>query len=143
MSGTRSRPERADWPRLPGLLFDIADRFGLDVALAFAARHGGGYLYVPARASAEHPIAREFGEELLAFLIDHCGGWQKIVVPKGPSDGAAARAAAVRELTAKGWDATRIARRLGVHVRTVHADRAAARAEAESRQGELFGGRRA
>jgi hypothetical protein len=136
----RAPADRDGWPFLPSLLFDMAVRFGLDVALRFAARHGGAYLYLPVRAEAEHALAREWGIEVLEWLLardGHVPG-SRIVVPKGPADDLEARRAAVRDLTARGLNSSEIARRLGVHVRTVHADRAAARDADDARQMRLF-----
>ncbi|MBX9700972.1 MAG: hypothetical protein K2X74_16160, partial [Acetobacteraceae bacterium] len=79
-------PATAARPWLPALLSAMADRFGLDLALRFAARHGGTYLYLPARADAQHPVAQEFGLAVLQWLLGtKLGGPQtRIVVPRGP-----------------------------------------------------------
>ena len=130
---------RSDWPWLPHLLFEMAERFGLDVALRFAELHGGTLVYLPVRAAPGHEIAREFGAEVLAWLIEHQGGGQRVLVPMGPSQSQAQREAAVRSLTAQGLTKSQIARRLGMHVRTVSAIRARIRAAEDGVQMSLFG----
>lgn len=137
-------PIAKTWHWLPDLLREIAERCGIEVALRFAEQLGGGYLQVPARIGAEHELMRDWGEEVVAVLLAARArqGHGKLVVPLATMElEAAARAERrdqVRRLTAQGVNSTAIARRLGVHVRTVHADRAAMRAEGESRQMGLF-----
>jgi DNA-binding CsgD family transcriptional regulator len=128
-----------DWPWLPHLLFDMARRFGLDTALRFAQRHGGTLIYLPVRPAAGHEIAQAFGQPLLAWLIEHQGGGQRVLVPMGPSQSQAQREAAVRSLTAQGLRKGQIARKLGIHVRTVSAIRARQRGQDGTAQMNLFG----
>ena len=117
--GTVPPPQdRSGWPFLPALLFDMAMAFGLDTALRFAKVHGGGYLYVPTTSDPESPLGREWGVELLAFLVGRHPG-ERITVPQGPGAEDGRQRAEVRRLTLDGLTATEIGRKLGVHVRTV------------------------
>lgn len=130
-------------PWLPALLRAMADAFDLDTALRFARLYGGTYLYLPREASPDHPLAQEFGLPLLRWLLTtkHGGAQTRIVVPRGPDEDRAMREAAVAQLTADGLNASQIARRLKVHVRTVHNARARIHAATmAARQGRLFGG---
>ncbi len=133
------RPAR-DWPWLPHLLFDMARAFGLDTALRFADRHGGTLIYLPVKPAPGHEIARDFSVKLLAWLIEHQGGGQRVLVPMGPKESQAQREAAVRSLTAQGMRKSQIARKLGIHVRTVSAIRARQKAQDGGAQMSLFGG---
>lgn len=120
----------------------MADAHGLDVAMRFAVRFGGLYLHLPARADDGHPVAREFGIDLLAWLIerhDHC---ERIVVPKAALAQQSARRAAVRSMTANGDSSSAIAQHLALHVRQVHRMRERIAAEDQRCQPELpFGDR--
>lgn len=122
---------------LPALLRGIADDHGLEVALDFARRHGGRYLYLPARAEPDHPVAQAFGVDLLAWLIERHDHLARIVVPRGPQQDRAQRLAAVQEMTARQRTADEIAEALGMHVRDVHRDRARLRAREAESQGNL------
>lgn len=133
----------ANRPFLPHLLFEMAEAHGLDVALRFAAAHGGTVLYVPVRATPDHPIAREFGAALLAWLIAFhdsrpTGEQRRLVVPMGPDQDRALRVAAVRDLTARGLSRNQVARALRLHARTVSAIRARLREAEGRRQMSLF-----
>jgi hypothetical protein len=60
--------------------------FGLDVALRFAECFGGHYLWLLAEARHDHPITRQLGELVLAWLIANHGRLDRIIVPKGLRD---------------------------------------------------------
>ena len=133
-------PDARPW--LPALLRAMTEEFDLDTALRFAGTFGGEYLYLPREASAEHPVAATFGLPVLRWLMaSPFGGTQtRIVVPRGPDQDRAQREAAVAQLTAEGLTASQIARRLKVHVRTVHSARTRIHEAAMAgRQGRLFG----
>jgi hypothetical protein len=130
-------PQAVDRPWLPNLLREMADAFGLDVALAFARRFGGRYLHLPKAARADHPVASAVGVEVLAWLIARHDQLERIVVPKGPNAVRAQRVAAVREMTAAGRSAEAIAAAVGMHVRDVHRARAKVREAEAARQGRF------
>lgn len=99
----------------------MADAFGLAMALRFAERFGGRYLSLPAEARPDHPIARQFGEPVLAWLIAGHARLERIIIPKGPHRGDRQRWAEFQMLMAAGMSASEIAGRLGLHVRTIYA----------------------
>lgn len=130
-------------PWLPALLSAMADAFDLDTALRFARLYGGTYLYLPREASPDHPLAQEFGLPVLRWLLitRHGGPQTRIVVPRGPDENRAMRDAAIAQMTAEGRTASDIARRLKVHVRTVHTTRTRLHsANLAKLQDDLFGG---
>lgn len=121
--------DRRSWPYLPSLLFDCAVTFGLDTARRLAAKFGGQIIYVPPKAEPDHKVAREFGAELLAWLIRYhdgrlTGDHSKIVIPLGPDAEQDLRDQTIMAMTERGMKRNEIARALGIHVRTVSAARA-------------------
>lgn len=127
---------------LPGLLRDVADAFGEDVALRLARELGGRYVYLPKVAERSHPVARAAGVRVLRFLISRHDELERIVIPKGPDRDRRLRARLIAEMTARGRTADEIAARVGLHVRTVHYWRTRLGAAGEDRQGDLFRDRR-
>lgn len=119
--GTGQDGARDARPWLPNLLREMADAFGLDVALRFAECFGGRYLWMPAESRPDHPIAQQFGEPVLAWLIAGHARLDRIIVSKGPSTGRGRRWAEFRRLVAAGMSASHIAAALGLHVRTIYA----------------------
>lgn len=94
----------------------MAAAAGRDAAIALAEAFGGRALYVPARASKSHPIARAIGLEAARALSD-LRGPGRVDVPLGPTrDSFAPR---VRRYLAAGMAADAIARRVGCTRRTV------------------------
>lgn len=120
---------------LPHLLRELADAFGMDVALAFARRFGGGTLHIPREAKPEHAIARAAGIEVLRFLVDRYAS-DRVVVPLGPTSLMRVQMRRADELIAKGASLLEVARETGLHVRTV--SRIKARQSVIRRQGDLF-----
>lgn len=118
---------------LPGILSDIGGRFGNRVALRFARIYGGTYLHLPARVRPEHPIARDFGPDLLAFLIAEFGHTSRVTVPKAGRSFARLRNRRALELSGDGLSASAVATECGVHIRTVQRLRAAGRRIAKKR----------
>jgi len=127
-----------DRPWLPHLLRAMAEDHGLDRALRFAGLFGGRYLHLPARATAEHPVAAAVGIAVLQWLIDRHDHLERIVVPKGPDADRAQQLRAVRALVARDATADEIAAETGLHVRTAHRLRARLRDEDAARQPSLF-----
>ena len=125
---------------LPNLLRDMAEVHGLPMALAFAQRFGGRYLYLPTTARADHPVAKAFGVDLLEWLLsrDYHQPGTRITVPKGPDQDRAQRLRALRTLAARNLTADQVAEETGLHVRTVSRWLARLRAEDAGRQLDLF-----
>lgn len=79
---------------------------------------GGLPLYVPRTPSADHPIVRIAGREAATALSATYGG-ERIIVPMGATRRRTDLARRVRELRASGMTTCDIARRLGIHLRSV------------------------
>ena len=107
-------------PWLPALLFEMAEAYGLDVALDFARAYGGQYLCLPAVVRADHPVATAFSPVLLAWLIERHARNERIVIPKGPNRDCEQFVNQLRSLLDQSKPASEIARILGRHVRTIH-----------------------
>jgi len=122
---------------LPALLRDVADAFGEETALRLAKALGGRYVYLPRRATADHPVARAVGVRVLRFLIGRHDELARIVIPKGPDQDRRMRMRAIAEMTAAGASVDQIAAVTGLHVRRIHQVRASLRGAAD-RQGDLF-----
>jgi len=72
---------------LPGVLRDIADVAGEEVALAIAAVRGGTQVYIPPRPSPDHWLCRLIGNENALKVCDRltCGvGPLRVDLPLGP-----------------------------------------------------------
>lgn len=122
---------------LPHLLFDLAEAFGLAAALRFASAYGGRRLAVPKEVHEEHPIARDFGLPVLAWLVAR-GPGERILVPLGPQSSYTHRIGEIRRLLREGEDPATITRAVGCHVRSVYYHRRALRErDADDRQGTL------
>ncbi len=68
---------------LPALLTEVAEEFGLKVALELAAEMGGQKISVPLKP--EKSILKErIGIDLLKFLCKRYGG-EQIIIPLGPN----------------------------------------------------------
>ncbi|GIX12034.1 hypothetical protein [Elioraea sp.] len=117
----RRPPALAVRPRrwLPALLREVAERCGEAAALRLAEAWGGRYLHVPRRVSPDHPVARDVGLDVLAYLVEAYGDLGRIVVPLGPA-ARGARGEQIAPLVEVGATANEIAARTGLHVRDVH-----------------------
>jgi len=101
---------------LPKTLAEIAEACGMDVAEALVEHFGGVRIWVPAKPSADCPLA-VIGEERLARLVSYLGGTGlsvplELLTP-------ASRRALIRELDAKGLQQSVIARQLRCSQRIV------------------------
>jgi hypothetical protein len=108
----------SDLSGLPGLLREVAERFGLATALKFGAEFGGNYISVPASAEPHFKIAVVMGTPFLEWLVARSGS-EKLMVPLGPHSSYNARVAAIRRMTAEGASAAEIRAALFCHSRTV------------------------
>jgi len=126
---------------LPSLLREMAEAHGLPVALRFAEMFGGQYLYMPATARPDHPVARTMGAPVLAWLIERHDPMARIVVPMGPARRALV-AAAVQDGLDRGLTAGAIAAELRMHVRDVQRWKARLRNPPVQAQADFFGRRR-
>jgi hypothetical protein len=127
--------EPSDRIWLPHVLFELAETFGLPVALRFAAEFGGRRLAVPEEAHGDHPVARQFGIAVLEWMIDQWGP-QNLLIPLGPQSSYNRRIGEIRRLLQAGEDAATIVRAVGCHERTIFRHR---RTLKERRQDERQG----
>jgi hypothetical protein len=113
---------------LPGLLGDIADIAGADIAFLIAESHGGTRVTIPPRATDDHWLTELVGFETADRIcrglatLDADGklkGVQAEVIPKGPA--AILKAARRRAQAAldAGKSAREAARLSGLHERTI------------------------
>lgn len=129
----------AQYP-LPGLLADIADEFGVDVALRLAEALGGTYQRLHARARVDHPIAQATSIEVLEWLIARSASHERLVIPMAAAARRARRRECVARLASAGHTINEIAIALRIHVREVERIKAALLASASTgAQGRLFG----
>ncbi|MBY6244182.1 helix-turn-helix domain-containing protein [Methylosinus sp. Sm6] len=131
----------SEYHYLPGLLREIADVAGLPAALAIAEEKGGARVHFPARASEAHWLVRLIGREAADKLCEHfrtAQGGARELVPLGPRNFYAQARRKAARLAEEGCSREEVARRLGVHIRTVQRYRARGRDEGDSRQGRLF-----
>ncbi len=121
---------------LPHVLFELAEAFGLPLALRFAAAYGGRRLQIPAKVHADHPVARDFGAPLLAWMIERWGS-QQLPIPLGPHSSYTRRIGEIRRLLRDGEDAATIVRMTGCHERTIYRHRRTLKERDDGRQGAL------
>ena len=122
---------------LPDLLRRLAERFGLAIALRFAADFGGRLLYLPKKAASDHHIAVAVGLPVLEWLIGEFRPGEKVLVPLGPHSSYSRRIAEIRRLLQAGESAATIVQIVQCHGRTVRRHRKTLR-ERDDRQGKLL-----
>ncbi|OCP17454.1 MULTISPECIES: hypothetical protein [unclassified Ensifer] len=127
---------------LPGLLGDIADIVGPEVALAIAQSHGGTRVAIPPRAEPGHWLTELVGEEVadkicrgLAILEDgRLKGVRSEVIPLGPSSVLKQARRRAHQALTNGASAREAARHSGLHERTIWR----MKAKTDDDQGSLF-----
>ena len=119
---SRAKPpvKSARRPHVPQLLRDIADLFGMTMALKLTRAFGGQYIRLPIRAMPSHPVARATSVQLLAWLIQSHPTHARIVCPLGRTLEREKRIIEAERLSKDGLTASEIAARMKMHVRTVH-----------------------
>lgn len=123
-------------PYLPGVLGQIAEEIGQEVALKLAEARGGRSIYVPQHPTAKTELAKVVGVEAAAQIKELLGRGD-LAVPCGSLRGTNGRRARIQALLAEGKSQGEIAEIVDVSLRTV--ERVAARVT-DDRQGDLFGG---
>ena len=117
-----------DYSYLPGILAEIAGVAGLVAALKIADAMGGTRNNFPARARAEHPLAKLVGLEAAENICRHFRTAHKagtyVLVPLGPKNFYQRARRQAEGLTKAGVPCEEVARRLGLHMRTVRRYRA-------------------
>lgn len=111
---------QASTMELPGLLAEVEDVVGRDAAIKLAIACGGTRIYMPAAVDAEHWLAEAIGVDAAIKLAAHFSYGRRGIrldMPMMP------RALQVHTLTEAGASAREIALKLGIHQRTVHANR--------------------
>lgn len=117
---------------IPASLVDVAETFGVGVALTLMQHFGGLDLKFPLRPGPAHPIIKALGEKAGRALCDYLGG-QSIYIPHGQPHRSVY--ADVKRLEAKGLERGKIARMLGVSERHV---RRMSNRTPDPRQPDLF-----
>ena len=132
MAAKRTLPPEAQ--NLPSLLRELAENFGLGVALQFANDFGGREITVPTRLNDNHPIAQSVGRPVLRWLMRNRHPGEKFDVPIGPASSYRKLVTMTRKMVEEKAGTTDIVRRVGVTTRTIRRHRAAVR----DRQPDLF-----
>lgn len=127
---------------LPGLLGDIADIVGPEIALEIARSYGGTRVSIPPRAEADHWLTRLVGFETADRIcrgvatLDADGNIQGVnreVLPLGPTAVLKRARLQAQEALDAGSTAREAARSSGLHERTIWRMKAR-----DKNQGELF-----
>lgn len=128
---------------LPGILADIADIAGVQVAYEIARSHGGVRVSIPPRAQDGHWLTELVGfdvaDEICRGLstLDPEGklrGVQNEVIPRGPAALLKAARRQASKALAEGKSAREAARISGLHERTIWR----MKADEDDGQGTLF-----
>ncbi|WP_226781852.1 helix-turn-helix domain-containing protein [Oceaniglobus trochenteri] len=109
----RNLPVRVD--DLPASMIDVAEVFGVPVALKLMAHFGGRDMRFPLEPNDDHPILSVLGDKIgreLCFFLSK----QDIYIPHGRTTNAKPE---VDALARRGLTRTEIARRLGISERHV------------------------
>ncbi|QGM46717.1 helix-turn-helix domain-containing protein [Methylocystis heyeri] len=124
---------------LPPTLQEIADAAGLVAALKLAEARGGTGVYFPPRARDGHwlveCVGREAADKICAHFSDDIG--VRLLIPLGPHRFYQRACRTAVKLLEEGVNQVEVARRLGVHLRTVQRV-AARRRDLDDPQGRLF-----
>ncbi|MFN3440862.1 MAG: hypothetical protein ACK4Z3_00520 [Rhizobium rosettiformans] len=128
---------------LPGILADIADIAGIDVAFEVARSHGGTRVSIPPRAVQGHWLTELLGFETADKIcqglatLDPDGklrGVQNEIIPRGPAAILTAARRVAQEALDEGKSAREAARIAGLHERTIWR----MKAKEDDGQGSLF-----
>ncbi len=112
---------------LPGLLGEIAEIVGPEIALTIAQSHGGTRVEIPPRATHDHWLTELVGIEVadricrgLAILEDgSLKGIRRELLPLGPASILKQARRRARAALANGASARDAARHSGLHERTI------------------------
>lgn len=99
----------------------LVNLIGKDKTVTLAAARGGTTMCVPETITPGCALARIVGVEAARALRDFFGSQEALYVPRGAAGSNSRRIdyGLVAELSARGWSARRIARRVGCSVRQV------------------------
>ena len=106
----------------PNLLAIIEAEFGLEAGKSFAATVGGTEITIPKNPKPHHELCQAVGFEIIAWLSRNYG-FGKTIVPLGSAGMQRRKAAEARRLFLQGLSNNEIARRLGLHLRTIERQR--------------------
>ena len=113
---------------LPDSGREIADLIGMDGLACLVAHYGGTPLSIPKQMSPDWEPGRRLGEDVSQRLVRAFPG-ERLTVPLLNTGYRAKRNAEILEAHTGGQSAKEIAKRFGIHVRSVHRVIAAAREE--------------
>jgi len=104
------------------ILGEIEEVLGEEIAQILAHAYGGNVIYLPAKATPEHPLNALIGEEAFKKLTDHFrvgDSGIRFLVPMGQNLKRREYSRQILRLNAEGVSVAQIARDLQIHVRTV------------------------
>ncbi|WP_107495304.1 helix-turn-helix domain-containing protein [Thalassobius sp. I31.1] len=120
-------------PYLPGVLAQIAEEIGVDVAVRLAETRGGREVYIPHSPDENSKLAQLVGLKAAREISDLLGHGH-LRVPCGNIGGASGRRTRIEELWRLGLSQSQIAAEVDVHTRTVERVISSLK---DDRQGEL------
>jgi len=111
-------------------------------ALRLVSAHGGRRVYVPGKLTDDHDLVKVMGYEAALALVRYFSkeetGGVEIELPMGPTGVFGQYRRRLAKAVAEGGSEQDIARRVGVHGRTVRRERRRQRQEVDPNQGDLF-----
>ncbi len=117
------------------MLNSIAEIAGEQAALLLGREKAGQQVYIPSTVTADHWLTDLVGIDAASAIAAHYGS-QKIVLPAALSGDKRRRAAAIAEMTEKGYSLNKIVRLTGLSRSTVQSHMK--RHRPDSAQGSLF-----
>jgi hypothetical protein len=125
---------------LPGVLYELAQQFGLETALKFADFYGGLRITIGTRPlRQDSDLVKAMGWPVARYLQKIYGAGP-LLVPIGPASEYKKRTRLLRQMIASGESTSRIVRLCRVHTRTVEWNRQQLRMREDPRQLILFAG---
>ena len=103
---------------LTGVLSQIADELGEEVAVKLALVRGGRTVYIPSQVTPDCLLAQIVGLDA-AFGIAQMFGAGYLLIPQGGIRGRGATHRQIKALYKQGLSQEKIADRVDVHIRTV------------------------
>lgn len=107
-----------DWDALPSGMRELKDVVGPGAALAICAKWGGRALYIPAKASADHPLVILLGPEAADRLCNAMAG-DRLAVPKTDAVLRQIRARKISALRGQGASIAVLAKKFGLTPRRI------------------------
>ena len=123
-------------------LHALCEICGEGPALRLVSAKGGTRTYVPGKLAEGHELIGIIGQQAAEALVGHFSkegsGGTEIELPMGPNGHFGQYRRQLAAAVADGGTEHDVARRLGIHARTVRRERRRQRQEPDHNQGDLF-----